>query len=163
MRVYLLRHGTAEDSPPAGGTDDDRELTADGITKLKRCAPGLRRLVDAEVVLTSPLRRSAHTAAIVGKILSLEVMTFQALAPGGARREVFRALQDLPEDAGVVLVGHNPDLSLLVPALLGLSSPVLELRKGGMCRIDVENLSHPRGLLIWALTPDLLRAVKPKR
>ena len=58
MRVYLLRHGTAEDSPPAGGTDDDRELTADGITKLKRCAPGLRRLVDAEVVLTSPLRRS---------------------------------------------------------------------------------------------------------
>ena len=57
----------------------------------------------------------------------------------------------------IALVGHEPDLGELAAHLLGAARP-LELKKGGICRIDVEGLTSKRpGTLTWFVPPKILR------
>src|SRR5262249_52836822 len=65
VTLFLLRHAIAEDERP-GGTDRDRRLPPRGRTRMRRAAPGLRRLTgELDAIYTSPYPRAAETAAIV--------------------------------------------------------------------------------------------------
>ena len=62
MRIYVLRHGIAEDAPP-GGSDSDRALTLEGRRKLRGVLEHARRAgVVPDIILTSPLKRAVETA-----------------------------------------------------------------------------------------------------
>ena len=128
-----MRHGPAEDSSLTG-RDGDRALTPDGRERTRAVARTL--LSQGEVPLTivsSPLVRSLQTAEIVAAVTDLAKRVGEAKDAGGAsgaveiRREMapggdaLALVHELARSGRkrVMVVGHEPDLSMLVSRLVG--------------------------------------------
>jgi phosphohistidine phosphatase len=151
IRVYLVRHGIAIDHADRGElNDDDRPLTAKGRRRFRRGARAFAKLGEPpDFLFTSPLARAVQTAELLAAALKLdEVGVLEELRPDGAigrlLAEVGRRVKD---GQGVALVGHDPQMSLLVAALAGLSKPDaarVDFRKGAIVRIDVGELPSAR-------------------
>src|SRR5262245_49313061 len=121
MQVYLLRHAIAENRDPERyPVDADRPLTPAGRRKMQRAARGMRSLgLRFDLVLTSPLTRARQTARIVVPAFRPRppLRALRPLSPGGGSGGVFAALEAVPADAAVLLVGHEPDLARLAGAM----------------------------------------------
>jgi len=147
------------------GRDEDRRLTAEGKRKLREVVAGMRALeLPVERVLSSPLRRAIETAEIVAEAWgsSEDVEVTPALSPGAGPDAAIAALADIGRPSGVVLVGHEPDVTGLVSTLLtGTPSLVhVGFRKAALAGILVASLP-PRaaGSLEFFLTPGQLRRI----
>jgi phosphohistidine phosphatase len=128
VKLYIMRHGPAEDHA-SSGRDEDRALTPPGRERVRSVA---RVLVTADEpplwIVSSPLVRALQTAEIVAAATKLadhggNVEARRELAPGGNGGELVRALLK-DEKKRVMLVGHEPDLSSLVAFLVGEPMPV---------------------------------------
>ncbi|MEI7894874.1 MAG: histidine phosphatase family protein, partial [Myxococcales bacterium] len=65
MKLYVMRHGPAEDTAPSG-RDGDRTLTVSGRSRTDGVVSALIEKGEApHAVLTSPLVRTVQTAEIV--------------------------------------------------------------------------------------------------
>ena len=157
MELYFLRHGIAADEGPHGTGDAGRPLTKDGIAKMKAAARGLRKLgLHLDVLLSSPLVRAHETAKLVAHELGPELQLADALAPGCEAGRIFELLGEHRAAERVMFVGHEPDFSTIVGALTGGSR--VELKKGGLARVDIEVLEPGAGTLVWLLPPRVMRA-----
>jgi phosphohistidine phosphatase len=125
VKLYVMRHGPAEGEADSG-VDGDRALTAPGRQSVRDVARALSDAREEPVeVVTSPLVRAVQTAEIVALQTKLgdrqgSVRVRRELAPGGAAAPLARRLASQGRKR-VMLVGHEPDLSALVAALLGMS------------------------------------------
>lgn len=156
MELYFLRHGIAADESPTGA-DADRQLTKEGIAKMKESARGLRKLgLKLDALLSSPLARAHETARIVGRELGAELQLADELAPGCDLERLLGLLGEHRAAERVMFVGHEPDQSELVAALTG--ARVLQ-RKGGLARVDIEVLEPGAGTLVWLLPPRVQRGL----
>lgn len=134
---------------------------------MERAACGMRAAhFRFDVILTSPLTRAKETAEIVRKTLRYKtpLRTTESLASGATTAAV---LKEIPVNSKrALLVGHEPDLSMLAAELLmhtRMPFP-LEFRKGGICRIDMDGVPKPGlGQLVYHLTPKLLRQLAESR
>jgi phosphohistidine phosphatase len=124
MKLYVMRHGPAEESAQSG-VDGDRSLTASGRERVRNVA---KALVDAQEaplnVVTSPLVRAVQTAEIVAIVTTVgdrdgTVWARCDMAPGGTGVQLARRLASEGRRR-VMLVGHEPDLSGLISILLGV-------------------------------------------
>ena len=151
MKLYVMRHGPAEESSPTG-RDADRVLTIDGRDRTRSVARAL--LAEGEAPLTivsSPLVRALQTAEIVAAVTDLEKRVREAKDAGGAPGavEIRREMAPGGDALGLVLelaqsgrkramvVGHEPDLSLLVERLVG-RHPVQGMLKSMVVGIKVD-------------------------
>jgi phosphohistidine phosphatase len=188
MRLLIIRHAVAEDREDfakSGREDGERPLTRSGQRKMQRGARGLRRMVpDIDVLATSPLARAAQTAEILADAYGdVTPVTIDELAPEGRYADFLRWLRaqaggnDAADDNGdagdqgsggdgragppdlVAAVGHEPHLGGLVSLLLtGQSAPIVELKKGSACLLDLgDQPTAGRAKLLWSLTPAQLR------
>ena len=135
MKLYVMRHGPAHDDSPSG-RDADRALTVSGRERVAAVAKALADEGEAPFsILTSPLVRALETAEIVAEVTHL---SRRAREDGKAKRagatgeiEIRRELGMGTEKLGllaelvragrkrVMIVGHEPDLSMLVMSLVG--------------------------------------------
>jgi phosphohistidine phosphatase len=126
---------------------------------MKAGARGLRKLgLKLDVLLSSPLVRARATAEIVARELGFELRLTDALAPGCDTGRIFGLLGEHRAAERVMFVGHEPDFSAIVGRLTGGSR--VELKKGGLARVDIEVLEDGAGTLVWLLTPKILRAAE---
>ncbi len=163
MRLYFLRHGDAE-PVAAAPSDAERSLTPDGISMMNKVAAALARLgLEVDVIFTSPLRRAAQTAEIVAQALGMTDRLRQApVLSGGCTLKGLRQLVHSlaqPAARSILFVGHEPDFSTMVSALIGGGE--VDLKKGGLARVkvpgsDPDKLQPGAGTLIWLLTPRVL-------
>jgi len=172
MRLYVVRHGIAEEEPPKGGDDGARRLTPQGRARLRRIGRALRRLeARVDALVTSPLARAAETAAILvdahGKLPAPVVCA--ELAQGVAPLTTVRALASYARRGDLMIVGHEPGLSRVVAVLL-TGSPdgvAIELKKGGCALLELDRLAPRHARLVWSCPPRVLRLAgrkkKPKR
>ena len=159
MELYFLRHAIAADEGPEGTGDAGRPLTKEGIAKMKAVARGLHKLgLQLDVLLSSPLVRAHATAEIVARELGPELQLSDALAPGCDTERLFGLLGEHRAAERVMCVGHEPDFSTIVGGLTGGSR--VELKKGGLARVDIEVLEEGAGTLVWLLTPKIMRAAE---
>jgi len=166
MNVYLLRHGIACDrNAKKFPNDDQRPLTQEGIERMREAAVGVAALIDQpDLILTSPLVRTAQTADVVAKSLGCEdrTETSDALRPGATTGIVRDILAARAPDGveSILLVGHEPDMGEIASGLIGAKGSVVEFKKGSLCAIylDDEHLNRP-GVLLWHLTAKQLRAI----
>lgn len=157
MELYFLRHGIATDASPTG-EDADRQLTKEGAAKIKAAARGLRRLgLTLDALLTSPLPRALETARIMARELGAELQLADELAPGCDLARLQGLLGEHRAAERVMLVGHEPDLSGLVAALSGAR---VQMRKGGLARVDIDMLEPGQGTLAWLLPPRVQRSLE---
>ena len=161
--IYLIRHGLAEERGNSWPDDAKRPLTDEGMSRMRKSVRGLSRLgVTLDVVLTSQLVRARQTAEIVAAGLSPRpsLITAESLAPDGSFAAVVADLEKHARKRRIALVGHEPGIGELAARLVGLRHPI-EFKKGGVCRIDVDELPpKDPGALRWFLTPKLLRNLK---
>jgi phosphohistidine phosphatase len=161
--LYFVRHGLAEERGDAWPDDAKRPLTDEGTSRMRKGARGLARLgVSVEIVLTSPLVRARQTAEIVAGALEPRpsLVNVDSLAPDGTYAAVVADLEKHARKTRIALVGHEPMLGELAARLIGSRHPI-EFRKGGICRIDLEDLPPAGpGDLRWMMTPKILRALK---
>lgn len=166
MEIYLLRHGIAVERGTRGFEDDfSRPLTPKGRRQLRKTAAAVKKLASKfDLILSSPFVRAKQTAEIVaGELKCRKRLRFtNALAPGGAMSILVRQLTREKEPPGkVLLVGHEPDMSRLI-SLLATGGPLLQmdLKKGGLCKLEVEALRDSRcATLVWLLTPKQMKMI----
>lgn len=164
MRLLVVRHAIAEDREAFGRSHRDdatRPLTPEGRRKMERGALGLKELVpELDLVAASPLKRAVDTAAIIAQAYGvLRVERVAELAPGAGFDRFLGWLTGQRARGAIAVVGHEPDLSQLVCALLaGTNGPFLELRKGAACLLEFPGaVDRGAATLDWFLGPKHLR------
>jgi phosphohistidine phosphatase len=158
MKIYVLRHGIAEDQR-AGKSDAARKLTAEGKQKLLRVLELARGTgVSVSLILSSPLVRAVETAELAAELLRYQgrIVQTEALLPESTPQSVWEQVRARKGESAVLLAGHEPLLSAVVAHLLGAPSLRVDFKKGAMVRVDCDRLSgEPDGVLKWMLTPGL--------
>jgi len=158
--LYFLRHGKAGHHRAGDPTDDERELTENGVAELRAAAPLWRRLnLRPDLVISSPLPRALQTANLLleGVGLAREPVLDDRLRPGAEWADMARAMTADRDARRVMFVGHEPDLSMAAELLTG--ARVIRLRKGGLACVEFPGIPEPgAGELAWLLDPDLYTA-----
>ena len=165
MNLYLLRHGiAAERGAGRYRNDAERPLTAKGRRKLRRAAAAMHAMdLSFDVILSSPLVRARQTAELIVEALHCRhrLELTDLLAPGARIAGLVRRLKQLKPQR-VLLVGHEPDLSVLASQLLtGGDGLAITFKKGGLCRLSADQLRAGRcASLDWLLTPSQLGSIR---
>jgi phosphohistidine phosphatase len=161
MELYFLRHAPAIQRGIAQFPNDDRPLTEEGTQKMKKGARGLRTLLPrVDLICSSPLVRAFDTAKIAAEALNYTapVLRCDQLLPEAGFREFLSLMEDNAGHEAVLVVGHEPNMGKTISALLGASRVMIELKKGGLCKIRVDGTPDGgSGTLIYHLTPRQLR------
>ena len=155
-QLCLLRHAHAGDPMRWAGPDDVRPLTEKGRLQAERVGLFLARAgLRPDAILSSPKTRALETARLFAAPFGVRVDVLDELGGPLELATVERLLHSAGDPARPVLVGHDPDFSMLASELVGV--PELPMRKGAFIRIDVAGPLYPgRGILRWLLPPDLL-------
>ncbi|HEY7630455.1 MAG TPA: histidine phosphatase family protein [Thermoleophilaceae bacterium] len=140
--IWLLRHAEAEDGSP----DAARPLTPHGEEQSRDAGAALKAMgVELELCLTSPRVRAEQTARLACEILGVEVQVDDRLS--GGRFDLGELTTGFDE---VMLVGHDPDFSMVVHETTGAQ---VRMKKGGLAGIDrgeLKVLLRPRELAAMA-------------
>jgi phosphohistidine phosphatase len=157
MKLYLLRHGIAADRDEWNVSDEERPLTPEGRKNMEREAKGMADLnVCPDRIITSPLKRAKETAEIVAERLDLKsrLVEDERLADSFDAGRLEQILSEHTDADSLMFVGHEPDFSHTIGELVGGAS--VDLKKGGLARIDVNDARSTRGELVWLLPPKAL-------
>jgi phosphohistidine phosphatase len=153
MRLYIMRHGPAEESSPSG-RDYDRPLSEPGRTRTNAVAHELaRRGERPQKIFSSPLVRARQTADIVARVLGIAVEIRDELAPSEAAPDIVREINDAALER-VLLVGHAPDVSILVADLIGSRGHAPGFEPAMVVAIDVT--SGPSSKEAFVIRPSAL-------
>lgn len=160
MRLLIVRHARAFERDDEQWPDDrGRPLTPAGKREFARSAGQWRKLLPApSQVWSSPLARAWQTAVILAKEARWpEPVECAELEPGAEPRSIIELLARISTDDCIALVGHEPDLHLLVATLVSGSSarPIVSLKKGGMAELRCEGpVAEGAMTLLRLIRPD---------
>lgn len=156
MIVYFLRHADAE---PDAARDFDRKLTPKGLEQAEKAGKFLVRFgLIPSLILASPVVRARQTAKIVSQRLGdADLVEERWLACGMSPESCLRELSAYVQNESVMLVGHEPDFSETIAALVGMSNPGhLNIRKASLTAIDLPSLAAGAGQLQFLVPSRLM-------
>jgi len=161
MRLLIIRHAIAVERGTPDIADEDRPLTRKGERQFRAAARGLARIEKKpDVLLTSPLPRARQTAEIAAQAWGKVKPKNADVLAGGSFTEIAGILDKLPRDTTVAVVGHEPDVSELLAAILGSKdTAAFAFKKGGVAAVEVAGPLGQGGALVWAMPPRLLRRI----
>jgi phosphohistidine phosphatase len=161
MRLIIIRHAIAVERGTPDIADEERPLTRKGERRFRAAARGLARIeARPDVLLTSPLPRARQTAEIAAQAWGKIKPKKADVLGGGSFAEVAGILDKLPRDITVAVVGHEPDVSELLAAILGSKdTAAFAFKKGGVATVEVAGPLGQGGALVWAMPPRLLRRI----
>lgn len=161
MELYFLRHGPAASIEGSGvDRDADRPLSADGARIAGLVGEGLKRLgVRFDVIASSPLKRARQTADAVAAPMGLRdrVVVTEALMPGCALTSLADFVKSHRHAEHILLVGHEPDLSVLVSEMVG--GAAVKMPKAGLARVDAEEIAPSAGVLKLLVEPAMVALI----
>ena len=168
MKLILVRHAEAmAKGEPGIDRDEDRPLTDHGRDQAQKLAEAfLAHGVTPDAIVTSPLVRAKQTAEPLLPLLpgtAKEPVFCDYLVPGEYKPKKLSKFVAGLEKGVVVLVGHNPDLSIYAGWLLGADDTSVELEKGAAALYEFEDgVEKGDGRLTWLVTPGwFMGAVAP--
>ncbi|HKQ63308.1 MAG TPA: phosphohistidine phosphatase SixA [Candidatus Polarisedimenticolaceae bacterium] len=156
-RIYLVRHGTAEDRPD-GQDSPERRLVDKGREQCAALARALERAgVRFDQVRTSPYLRAAETAECLLERLGLKLAAEREprLEPSAALTAALAAVLE-PQAERLLVVGHEPLLSELAVRLIGARGAHVALRKCGLVELGLLEGEPVRAELLALLRPGYL-------
>jgi phosphohistidine phosphatase SixA len=157
VQLLFLRHADAGDPLAWTGPDEDRPLSAKGERQSERVARHLEAIgFTPDAILSSPRRRAFQTAEAVARRVGREVTISDQLGSGFHVGSLGAILEAAGDPRRPLLVGHDPDFSMVVTTLVGAAG--ITVRKGTLVRIDAAlPLVEGEGELRWLIPPDALR------
>src|SRR5579862_3920470 len=161
MIVYFLRHANAGQRLASPKKDEKRALDKEGIEQCGYVGRALAALdVQVDLIVSSPLKRSTQTAALVGNEIGHEskLQIDPALRPQASFTEFRKLLDKYARLEAIMVVGHNPNLSEFLGSMISDSGceASLELKKCAVAKVEMRRSS---GTLQWCLTPKVLRSL----
>jgi phosphohistidine phosphatase len=159
-QLWLLRHAEAE--PHGSREDSERRLTDRGEEQARLAGLALARMeAEFDLILFSPKVRARRTAELAAEALSEKqrgrMRVHPPLAGGFGAPEALEALEEAVGEGRLLLVGHEPDLSLLAGALTGGR---IDIKKGGLAvlrldgtRAELAALLRPREIALLCGLP----------
>jgi phosphohistidine phosphatase len=163
MNLFMLRHASAGTRRANPLLDTKRPLDKEGKRQCLQLAQVLNALnIQFDLIVSSPLKRSLQTASLVGNETGYEAQILQSagLAPEATFKDFQKLLRDCAHAENILVVGHNPNLTaflgaLLVPATAPNPANV-RLRKGSLARLS---LTRGPAILQGLLDPRVVRAI----
>jgi phosphohistidine phosphatase len=159
MIIYFLRHASAGERMSNPKKDEKRPLDKAGIEQCGHVGRALTAVdVQVDVILSSPLKRAAQTASLVGNEMGYEgkLQLTDALRPEASFTDFRKLLDKYAKYESVMVVGHNPNLSEFLGRAISENGceAMVDLKKGAVARVEMERNS---GVLQWCLTPKAVR------
>lgn len=162
MNLYILRHASAGTRRANPLLDIKRPLDKEGKKHSLQLAHVLNALnIQFDLIVSSPLKRCLQTASLIGTETGYEaqILHSSALAPEATVKDFQKLLHEYNSRENLLVVGHNPNLSLFLGTLLvPAHSPEarIRLRKGSMARVV---LTRGPATLQGLLDPRTVRAL----
>ncbi len=161
MLLYLLRHGIAEDHGTRA-SDSERELTEEGIKKTTAAMKAIAamNIPSPVLIISSPYMRAYQTAEIAKEAFEVRaaIVKSETLIPSADIVTTMTVVaEQIAGHSPLMLVGHEPHLSSFGSALLGSSSPIIEMKKASLACIELYRLDVPRlrGILTKLIPPKI--------
>jgi phosphohistidine phosphatase len=152
MLVYILRHGDAETRP---GADGERHLTEKGVAQVTQGITVAKSQLGAKIglIYSSPITRAQESARIASKVLGIkDYSVSNSLEPEGEANHVYDELLKPNRGKGLLLVSHQPLVSVLLSRLIG--SINFAMPTGCIACVDInESSDHTSGALLFLLPP----------
>jgi len=161
MIIYFLRHANAGQSVVNPKKDEKRALDETGVEQCGYVGRALTALdAQVDVIISSPLKRAAQTASLVGNEMGYEgkLQLDNALRPEASFADFRKLLDKYAKYEAIMVVGHNPNLSEFLGRLITESDceAGVELKKGGVAKVE---LGRNSAVLNWSITPKVLRTL----
>ena len=151
-QLWLLRHGEAV--PHESKPDAERELTARGERQALAAGEALARLgLELDACYASPKVRAIGTARLACEALGTEPIEEASIGEGFECGDAIALLRAHGDDARVLVVGHEPDLSQIV---FDLTGGRVDFKKGAVAAVREARGS---GELIVLLRPRELESL----
>lgn len=156
MILYVMRHAEAVEGSDTL-QDGWRYLTEKGRAAAEKMSSSIARIgPKPRLTITSPLTRAVQTAEIVAEKACRKnvVVASELLLPGADIGELVAYLKGCTDAKRVLLVGHEPQLGLLVATLFGRGVEAISLKKGACVALELDpaTIDNPAGFL-WYLVP----------
>lgn len=168
IQLIFIRHAVAmdrEDFQKKAKLDDAfRPLTSKGRNRLEKMARIMKRrwVKDFDLIISSPYTRARQSAEVVSQVYGEKrVVECSELVPQSPPQAFVKWLKSQNyRGQTFAIVGHEPNLSLLVTYLLaGNEYAFLEFKKSGILCLEVDmlkGLGPSSGQLQWLVAPKMI-------
>ncbi len=138
--------------------DPEQGLSPEGEQVVRAAASALARLgVRPGLIIASPKKRSRQSAGLVAAALGYDpggIIVSERVKAMSEPGDTLQFLAGLGERAPLLVVGHLPNLAKVAGALLApCGQALVDFQRGGVCRLDLEELPRGQGRLVWYLPP----------
>jgi len=140
MKLIIVRHAAAIERT-SGISEEYRYLTPEGRDFFRKTARTMwKKGVNPSLILTSPLLRAVQTADILAETISYSgpLVVADELMPGFDKTVLQSLLNTVQTLKELVIVGHEPDLSLLIASFLSLPGG-FNFRKGAAVKLNIDS------------------------
>lgn len=161
--ILFVRHAIAlerEEWNQRGRSDFERPLTERGVRKFQQALAGLKTIVErVDVIYSSELVRAKDTANMMGKTYKLPIKCDPHFNHGQLPRKMLEHLKEkvaANPTQTIAIVGHEPELCIMLHLVCGIELEAAYLKKGGVAWVR----GFPeRTRLEWIKRPKELRAL----
>ncbi len=130
--LILWRHAEAE-AQSKSGADTDRALTKRGQKDAAKMAKWLIQHIPADTeILCSPALRCLQTVDELRSFKSLEIKVAEFLSVDHSVEMIAEQITNNDVSKTILLVGHQPNLGLLISKLLGMNDRACVVKKGAV-------------------------------
>jgi len=166
MILYVMRHAEAVEASDTL-RDEWRYLTDKGRSAAEKVIAAVVKTGPKQrLTITSPLTRAVQTAEITAQKACRKnvVVASGHLLPGAEVGKLVTHLKSCKDAKRVMLVGHEPQLGLLIATLLGRENDSVLLKKGACAalKLDPDRAEIPASFL-WYLAPGKKRTTSFKK
>jgi len=166
MVVYVMRHAEAVEGSDTL-QDEWRYLTEKGRSVAEKMSAAIAKFgPKPRLTITSPLTRAVQTAEIAAEKACRRnvVVASEMLLPGADISELVTYLKGCGNAKRVLLVGHEPQLGLLVASLLGRKDDNISLKKGACVALELDPKKDGKAAgFLWYLAPGKKRVSSFKK
>jgi len=155
MILYLIRHAQAVEQSKTL-PDQLRYLTKHGRSTVKKLRSKIvQNGPEPCVIITSPFVRAVQTAEILAEKVQQNdlVIASRFLQPDTDRQQLIKYLKTHKNTECVMVVGHEPLLSLLVTELLGQTDETIHFKKGACVALNVHFDNNKKTSFLWYMAP----------
>jgi phosphohistidine phosphatase len=132
MDLIFWRHAEAEDGS-ASGRDADRVLSKRGRKQAAKMAKWLSQHLPADTqVLCSPASRCLQTATALHDLHDIEIKVADFLSVESTAERIAQEIAKAAPVKALLIVGHQPNLGLLISRLAGLEQHACVVKKGSV-------------------------------
>jgi phosphohistidine phosphatase len=161
MLIYIIRHAWAGQAGDTRYPDDtQRPLTDDGRKRFRKVVKHLAKCgVAPQRIATSPLLRCRQTAELLleGLEATPSLSVLEALEPGASWSDVLPWLQHQTDVPELALVGHAPDVGMLVGSMIGGGEAMIDFAKGAVACVEfADQVTTGGGSLRWMVTAKII-------